>query len=162
MSFSRVVAICYGKGGHKEQAYRVVSKLNKSIGSNSIEGITLISISDDELEPDWSEQHTVMAELRDKHTGRLNNLFKYFAILRDLRGKYKPDVIISTGPGLSIVTSLYFKVFCRTKVVHIETWSRFYTKSFTGRFMYLISNRFYVQNLELLDKYPNSKYSGRL
>lgn len=162
MSSSKTVVICYGKGGHKEQANRVVSKLNKLEEFNNQGKITLISISDDSIEPEWSEHHEVMAELRDKHTGKLNNPIKYLSILRSLKKNYRPDVIINTGPGLSIVCSLYFKFFCSTKVVHIETWSRFQTKSFTGRFMYIISDKFYVQNQELLSKYPNSKYSGRL
>ncbi|HAO9336376.1 TPA: polysaccharide biosynthesis protein, partial [Escherichia coli] len=49
-----------------------------------------------------------------------------------------------------------------TKVIYIETWSRFTTYSLSGRIMYRLSNKFYIQNKSLLELYPKAIYSGRL
>jgi hypothetical protein len=75
--------------------------------------------------------------------------------------KYNPKGFISTGPGVALLSGLLFKIF-RKKIVYIETWSRFYSKSMTGKYMYLLAGRFYVQNIELLQLYPNAIYSGLL
>lgn len=75
-----------------------------------------------------------------------------------IKGKVR---IISTGPGIALFPALIVKV-CGGKVVHIETWSRFYSRSSTGNFMYFLADRFYVQNMELLEIYPKAIFSGRL
>jgi len=46
--------------------------------------------------------------------------------------------------------------------VHVETWSRFETRSWTGRVMYRIADRFYVQNREQKRHYPHSIFGGLL
>jgi len=75
--------------------------------------------------------------------------------------KYQPKGIISTGPGSVLFPAIICKLF-RIKIIYIETSSRFYTKSLTGKIMYFFADKFYVQNAELLDLYPNSVYSGLL
>ena len=54
-----------------------------------------------------------------------------------------------------------FKLF-NSKIVFIESWSRFEKASFAGKFIYPIANLFLIQNKELSSVYPKSKYSGRL
>ena len=49
-----------------------------------------------------------------------------------------------------------------SKIVFIESWSRFEKASFAGKFIYPIANLFLIQNKELSSVYPKSKYSGRL
>ena len=69
--------------------------------------------------------------------------------------------MVSTGPGIAILPAILTRSF-GGKVVHIETWSRFYSKSMTGKVMYFLANKFYVQNQSLLKLYKQAIYSGKL
>ncbi|HBH9612460.1 polysaccharide biosynthesis protein, partial [Escherichia coli] len=80
-----------------------------------------------------------------------------YSILR----KKNIKVIVTTGPGIAIAATLAAKLV-GTKVIYIETWSRFTTYSLSGRIMYRLSNKFYIQNKSLLELYPKAIYSGRL
>jgi UDP-N-acetylglucosamine:LPS N-acetylglucosamine transferase len=73
----------------------------------------------------------------------------------------KIQTVISTGPGMCIIPSLLFRLLGR-EVIHLETWSRFDSRSFTGRVMYRVATKFYVQNASLMSLYRNAIYAGRL
>ncbi len=75
--------------------------------------------------------------------------------------KYNIKIIITTGPGMAIPAALVAKLL-RVEIIHIETWSRFSTYSLSGRIMYHLADKFYVQNESLLKLYPEAIYSGRL
>jgi len=75
--------------------------------------------------------------------------------------KVKFDAIISAGPGLAIPLFFWSKMFGR-KTIFIESWSRVTTKSLSGKICYLLSSLFFVQWRDMLKKYPNSIYAGRL
>jgi beta-1,4-N-acetylglucosaminyltransferase len=78
-----------------------------------------------------------------------------------LYSKYEIQAIVSTGPGIAIPISLYFKIK-GVKIIFIETWSRFETQSLTGKWMYKIADNFYFQNQSLKKIYPNAVWSGLL
>ncbi|WP_460478105.1 PssD/Cps14F family polysaccharide biosynthesis glycosyltransferase [Bowmanella dokdonensis] len=78
-----------------------------------------------------------------------------------LMGRLDCRILISTGPGIAIVPALMFRLMGR-QVIHVETWSRFNTCSFSGKVMYRLSTKFYVQNKEQLRRYPKAVWSGRL
>ncbi|TWX63301.1 hypothetical protein ESZ39_17055 [Colwellia sp. C1TZA3] len=69
--------------------------------------------------------------------------------------------MVSTGTGMVIIPALILRLINK-KVIHIEDWSRFDSGSYTGKVMYYIADKFYVQNKSLLQKYPKAIYSGRL
>jgi UDP-N-acetylglucosamine:LPS N-acetylglucosamine transferase len=75
--------------------------------------------------------------------------------------KSRPRAILSTGAGIAIPVSLLGRLV-GLKVIHVETGSRVYTMSSTGKFMYRIANLFFVQWESLREKYPKSIYAGRL
>ncbi|MTI25930.1 polysaccharide biosynthesis protein, partial [Fulvivirga kasyanovii] len=75
--------------------------------------------------------------------------------------KHRFKYVISTGPGISIFFCILFKLMGK-KIIHLETWSRFYSKSNTGRWMYHIADYFYIQNESLKTIYPKAIYVGRL
>ena len=107
----------------------------------------------------------VASPLREKY-GKgyfliLGRLLRMFATTLKIQRRYRIESVISTGPGISIVPALLYKLLGR-KVIHIETWSRFKTRSPTGRVMYVLADKFYVQNRSLLKFYPRATYSGRL
>jgi len=67
--------------------------------------------------------------------------------------KYKPDLIISTGAELAFPFIIISKIFYKTNVIYIECSAQVFTKSITGRFCYLFSDKFYVQWPSMLKVY---------
>ncbi|MGL6434179.1 PssD/Cps14F family polysaccharide biosynthesis glycosyltransferase [Aeromonas caviae] len=128
-------------------------------------GYQLVSLTDVQTMPSWSDEHCITGEFRGKynHLEFLTNSgpFKIIYHLIGLIKKYKFRAVITTGPGVGIISSIILKFF-GSKVIHVETWSRFNTYSFTGRVMYKIADKFYVQNKSLLKLYPKAIYSGKL
>ncbi|AZG74177.1 polysaccharide biosynthesis protein [Shewanella livingstonensis] len=160
MNSTKKILLTYGVGGHSAQMNRLVPKIKPLLADSK-----LISISDNTINPTWSSCHYVTGEVRNKNNHM--EIFSNFGPLTVLKSlfkvnhEHKVDVVISTGPGLCFLVSLFFKLR-GAKIVHIETWSRFTTKSFTGSLMYYISDRFYIQNKELIKIYPKAIYAGLL
>lgn len=76
--------------------------------------------------------------------------------------KENPDVIITTGGGVSIAICYVGKLFYK-KIVCIESLSRVETPSLTGKILYPVSDLFLVQWKSLLDKYGSKAvYGGRI
>jgi len=76
--------------------------------------------------------------------------------------KEKPDVIITTGAGIAIPMFIIGKLFGK-KLIAIESVSRVFTPSLTGKILYNIADLFLVQWPTLLKKYgPKAKYGGRV
>jgi UDP-N-acetylglucosamine:LPS N-acetylglucosamine transferase len=148
-----------GEGGHFEQARRLYNTLTISEESEVIVFTDVLNKRIDE-----KLKHETLGALRDKDGFHPIGACFYFvkACMLTLAycRKYRVS-IISTGPGISLIPSLIVKVL-GGKVIHIETWSRFYTKSGAGKMMYLIADRFYIQNKELSSVYPKATYAGRL
>ncbi len=159
------ILLVYGSGGHNEQMKRFHKGILQLDNTKNIE---FISLCDDDVKHVVTEKKYVVQSVTDKFSYfmlliklplKLINILK---VLTTIKEENNITSIISTGPGLSIIASLYFKLFTKVKIIHIETWSRFYSKSLTGRFMYYIADDFFVQNKELLTIYPKAIYKGRL
>ncbi len=73
----------------------------------------------------------------------------------------KPDIIISTGAGVTIFICYLAKFFMK-KVIYIESFSRVTEPSFAGRLAYPISDLFIVQWEPLLKFYKNAVYGGSI
>jgi len=74
---------------------------------------------------------------------------------------YQVKGLVSTGPGMVVLPAIIFKLLGK-KVIFLESWSRFYTPSLTGKIMYRIADTFYIQNETLQSTYPKAIFSGRL
>lgn len=83
--------------------------------------------------------------------------FKLFFYFRN----HKPVGVITFGPFICIPFLLWARIF-GIRSVHVETRSRFYTKSKSGFVAYCLANYFVVQNESLRSIYPKSVYGGRL
>ena len=158
----KAVLLIYGSGGHEAQMKRLVNliSVDKSLG--------FLAISDNESNSINSVDKTYfIPPLRDKFTPYQSFYHSIKSILSSIASSvniflnYDVKVIISTGPGISIFPTLIGRALGK-KVIFVETWSRFYSKSLAGRVMYFIANDFYVQNKELLSLYPKAKYGGKL
>lgn len=76
--------------------------------------------------------------------------------------KERPDVIISTGSGVTIPVCSIGKIL-GAKVIFIETLARVISPSMTGKIIYPIANLFLVQWGSLLKKYgKKAKYWGKV
>lgn len=154
------VVFCYGEGGHCAQANRLARLLIPLLPENRV-----VTISDVTSKPDWSHEHYEINELRSKHshldTITSNSFIKIIKVISKVAKKENIKTVISTGPGMCLIAGTYFKLR-GAKVIHIETWSRISTASLTGRFMYRIADKFYVQHESLQKVYPNAIYAGIL
>lgn len=73
----------------------------------------------------------------------------------------RPDVVLSTGGGMSIACSLLAKLFGK-RLIFIESGARVTTPSRTGKLMYRFADLFIVQWRPMLGFYPNAVYGGPL
>ena len=72
----------------------------------------------------------------------------------------RPGVVISTGSEVAIPVFLVARLL-GIKTVFIETIVAFEKPSLTGRLLYPLSDRFFVQNPETLKAYgPKAEYHG--
>lgn len=87
----------------------------------------------------------------------LINLFQSISIFF----REKPDLVISTGAGVSIVTCCLAKLFGK-KMIFIESFSRTCKPSVSGKLLYPIADLFVIQWPELGKYYPRAKYGGHI
>mgnify|MGYP000066608197 CR=1 FL=1 len=85
------------------------------------------------------------------------NIFKCLKILI----KFKPDTIVSTGAHTGGIMCFIGKLF-KAKIIYIETLAKIDSLSITGKNVYKIADKFYVQWKSLADKYEKAEYIGRL
>lgn len=161
---SNKVLCVYGEGGHHAQMDRLVDGVSRE----ALNKVDFLSLSDVKNKPKWSLKHFHAKEIRSKHLRgiaavyfMIKNITSNFFLLVSIFKNYKIKAVISTGPGIGVFTCLFFKAV-GSKVIYLETWSRFDKKSMSGRVMRLIADEFYYQNLELATIYPKGKFSGRL
>ena len=85
------------------------------------------------------------------------NVFKfiYFMI------KYRPKTIVTTGAHTGGIACVIGKLF-KAKIIYIESLAKVKTLSLTGKNVYKIADKFYVQWKDLLKFYPKAEYIGRL
>ncbi len=157
----KVILVIYGRGGHQEQMRRLLIQLRKASPD-----LKFVSIAD---VPDTlgALQHLECPEPRDKFA-RWSSPFRlcYAGIVSlvqclRLSRQHKISGIVSTGPGMAVLPSIWFRLSGK-HVVYIESWSRFFSGSLTGHVMYRVSNCFYVQNRSMNKVFPKAKYAGRL
>ncbi len=161
---NKAILVVYGVGGHKEQMRRLLKLLNIKERANHVK---LVALCEKSACLEEIDECIVVPDMRDKYHKKkifidapysfFVSIFSIFKILK----RYNIDYMISSGPGLVIPAAILFRILNK-KVIFIETWSRYNTKSITGNIMSKISNKFYVQNETLLELYENAIYSGRL
>lgn len=75
--------------------------------------------------------------------------------------KERPDIIVGFGGEATLHLSCLGKII-NAKVIYIESLSRVYTMSGTGKLVYRITDLFVVQSKYLSKKYKRTTYLGRL
>ena len=87
----------------------------------------------------------------------INFLQSFWILLLD-----RPKVIINTGGGISIATSLIGKKVFGAKLIYVESGARVTTPSKTGNLMYKHADLFIIQWQGLKRFFPNAIYGGVL
>ena len=121
-----------------------------------------------------TEKTDVTKELEGKYNikyikyGPCKNKIKYvWTIIQNLAStikivkKFKPDTIVSTGAQIGGFFC-YVGKFFGAKVIYIETMAKIKELSGTGKNVYKIADKFYVQWKGLAEKYDKAEYIGRL
>lgn len=91
----------------------------------------------------------------------LKNLFRNFFLAFKILSKEKPDVIASTGAGISVPFFYVGKLF-RAKLLYIEVYDRIDSPTLTGRMVYPITDFFIIQWEEQKKFYPKGRFLGQL
>lgn len=73
--------------------------------------------------------------------------------------KERPNIYISTGALSTIPLAFIIKAF-RGKVIFIESFAKVSSPTYTGRLLYKIADRFYIQWKGLQKYYPKAIYLG--
>jgi len=153
--------IVLGSGGHTKEMIRLVDLLGQGF-----EYCYLVSVDDplsvqkirvpgtvyQVIRPRWKDTPLPMVIIRTL----LSAAQALVALVRA-----RPSAIISTGPGPAVPASMLAKLL-GIKVIYIETGSRVYALSSSGRILYRFADLFLVQWPELLPFCPKAIYAGRL
>lgn len=121
-----------------------------------------------------TEKTDVTEYLQDKYNVRFlkygpsKNIFKYiyniiFNIIKciSIVLKFRPDTIVSTGAQVGGFVC-YIGKLLGAKVIYIESLAKTQTLSKTGKNVYKIADKFYVQWKSLEKNYEKAEYLGRL
>jgi beta-1,4-N-acetylglucosaminyltransferase len=153
--------IVLGSGGHTKEMIRVVELLGDGYR------YCYLVAADDELSPLKirvpGPVYRVMRP-RWKSTSLLEVVGRTVLCAFQAAGallRCRPRAVLSTGPGPAVPASLLAK-FLGIKVIYIETGSRVFALSASGKILYRFADLFFVQWPELQAQYPKAIYAGRL
>lgn len=160
MNFIMKILVVLGNGGHSAEMLQLVEMLGPNYQySYMIADNDQISAS----KIQWVGRIYRVPLPREKPTFRRSIRRTVLAIFAQLIVliRCRPQVILSTGANIAVPISVFGRLL-GVKVIHVETGSRIYLMSTTGRIMYHVANLFFVQWEELRENYPNAIYAGRL
>jgi len=155
------VLIVLGSGGHTKEMLRLVDLLGPNyryaylISTDDELSVQRIQVPGPVyrvLRPRWKATRLPMVVVRTL----LSTVQAVLALLRA-----RPAAIISAGPGPAVPASLLAKLL-GIKVIYIETGSRIFSLSSSGKILYRFADLFFVQWPELLPLCPKAIYAGRL
>lgn len=86
----------------------------------------------------------------------MENLFQILKILK----KERPDVIVTSGAGIAFSVCYLAKLLYRSKIIFVETASRFNRPSLIGKALYPIADLFLVQWRGVLKYYGKKAVYG--
>lgn len=90
------------------------------------------------------------------------NAIKNFFLAIKILNIEKPDILISTGAGISVPFFFVGKLFFKTKLVFVEPYDFIQYPSLTGRIVYNFVDIFLIQHDFQKKWYPKAKYWGSL
>ena len=89
----------------------------------------------------------------------VRNLLRNLALAWRLLRTERPAMVISTGAGVA-VPFLWVGRWLGVRTIYIESLARIQSLSLSGKLLYPIVNRFFVQWPDLVPRYPKAVYGG--
>jgi len=90
------------------------------------------------------------------------NAFRNLFLSLKILNNEKPDILISTGAGISVPFFVVGKLFFKTKLIFVEPYDFIQYPSLTGRIVYNFVDLFLIQHDFQKKWYPKAKYWGSL
>ncbi len=87
----------------------------------------------------------------------LRSFLRIWPLLRQIR----PDVVLANGPSIAVPAALLGKLM-GARILYVESASRVYEMSSSGRIVYPFADLFIVQWPQLQARYRKAIYAGRL
>lgn len=145
----RVLLVC-SPGGHLQQ----MLALKPAWDGNEVAWVTLPGADVDSL---LREEEVTLG--RSPTNRSVKNLVRNTALAwRLLRGR-RPDAILSTGAGLAVP---FFAIgwLLRIQRVYVESVTRTESLSLSGRLVYPLASRFFVQWPAVAERFSRAEYAG--
>jgi UDP-N-acetylglucosamine:LPS N-acetylglucosamine transferase len=89
----------------------------------------------------------------------LKNMVRNTALAWRLLRQQRPDAILSTGAGLAVPFFLVGKLL-RIRLVYVESVTRTESLSLSGRIVYPLASRFFVQWPRVAERFRRAEYAG--
>jgi len=154
------VLVVLGDGGHSAEMLRLLELLGPNY-----EYSYMMARSDaiSEGKITWKGPVYRVPSPLGKYASYRNPILTIGPILRQLIVwcHVRPKAILSTGANIAVPISVFGRLM-GAKIIHVETGSRVYTMSSTGKLMYRIAHLFFVQWEPLQKDYPKAIYAGSL
>lgn len=154
------ILVVLGDGGHTTEMIQLVDLLGPTYQYAYMMS-TIDHISADKITIPGPVYRVPLPRFKYKQYNSLSGLFNSTFHQIKVLQQTKPNVILSTGANIAIIVS-FFGRLNGAKVIHVETGSRVYTMSSTGKVMYYLAHKFFVQWEQLQKDYPKAIYAGRL
>ena len=151
----KVMFVC-NSGGHLTE----MLKLDKVINNYNYLLITEKTILTEKYKDRYKIKFARYMSRKNIVTYFINGIINIFIAIYNII-KFNPKIIISTGACIGAIYCFIGKILGK-KIIYIESASRIDTLSGTGKVMYKIADKFYVQWEELEKKYDKSEFLGRL
>ncbi|XP_019386611.1 PREDICTED: UDP-N-acetylglucosamine transferase subunit ALG14 homolog [Crocodylus porosus] len=169
-----------GSGGHTTEMLRLLSSLSQSYSlrhyvfaeSDKMSEAKIRSFEEKRAETFTNSLFTLnriprSREVRQSWISSVATTLYSMCYSLPLTVKLKPDLILCNGPGTCVpvcISALLLWILGLKKViiVYVESICRVETLSLTGKILYYFSDYFIVQWPALKEKYPKSKYLGRI
>lgn len=89
----------------------------------------------------------------------LKNLVRNTALAWRVLRRHRPDAILSTGAALAVPFFLIGKML-RIRLVYVESVTRTESLSLSGRLVYPLADRFFVQWPAVAERFRGATYAG--
>ncbi len=89
----------------------------------------------------------------------LKNLVRNAVLAWRLLRRERPDAILSTGAGLAVPFFIAARVL-RIRTVYVESVTRTESLSLSGRMVYPLASRFFVQWPAVAERFKRAEYHG--
>lgn len=151
------ICIVSSAGGHLKEMNRLLPILRKH-------DYFYITFAEKEITSGLGGKvyRVVNPDIRNRKLGPKAFVKNFTQVLHILR-KEKPDVVMTSGAGVALTPCYLAKMFFGSRIIFIETSSRFDKPSLIGRLLYPIADLFLVQWSGVLKYYgKKARYAGCL